>query len=179
MRISKSFMKKSKDVSFEGDGATNEKQESLLATSERVVEIACGGLHTLVLTNRNRVLATGFGDTYALGIDKPMTICSFKEVNWFAQNFNYSDSSIEKLSCGVSHSGCIISGKLYVWGILGLNQEMHYKTPTLINLPISSGVFGNSYQNIHASDISNIRKSVSNNKSELPNLVVDLKLGDL
>lgn len=141
------------------------------------MEIACGGLHTLVLTNRNRVLATGFGDTFALGLEKPQTICSFKEVSWFSSLNNYSEQ-IEKLSCGVAHSGCIIAGKVYIWGILGLNQQLHFKQPVLVNLPNTNAV-GTSGRDLSTGNIYN--KELNSRKSiKLENnIAMDLKLGDL
>lgn len=170
-------MKGKKEISFEGgpDGhGAKPNSDNLLVPSERVIEIACGGLHTLVLTNRNRVFATGFGDTYALGLDKPQTICSFKEVNWFSQAFSYSEP-IEKLSCGVAHSGCIIGGKVYLWGILGLNSQLHFKKPVLVNLP-STANNGNVSQtgNTYFKDIGGSRKGGKDSS-----MAIDLKLGDL
>ena len=128
------------------------------------------------MTNRNRVFATGFGDTYALGFDKPVTICSFREVGWFSQAFNYSEP-IERLSCGVSHSGCIISGKCYFWGILGMNSSLHFKKPVLVNIPGGSSI-GSSYTNIHSKELGgNTRKSYAKDRDL--NVVLDIKLGDL
>lgn len=41
----------------------------LLQNDEVVASIACGALHTLVLTSKNRILSCGFGEGYALGTD--------------------------------------------------------------------------------------------------------------
>ena len=172
-RSSRSFMKKGRDQSF--DIGQDKNNESQLGPSERVIQIECGGLHTLALTNRNRVFASGFGDTYALGLDKPETICTFNEISWFAKNLGYTDN-IEKIACGVSHSGCIAGGKVYLWGILGLNSQLHFKTPYYMSLPNKAGMTSTSNVNI-SKDNMNLRKSqksmlVSNEPS-------DLKLGDL
>ena len=122
------FIKKKTDVSFDDNMQNN--SETVLGPSERIVDIACGGMHTICLTNRNRIFGTGFGDTYALGLEKPQTICSFKEITWFTQILSYTEP-IEKIACGVSHSGCIIGGKVYLWGVLGINQQLHWKKPTM------------------------------------------------
>lgn len=172
IRISRSFMKKPKELDNDHPVDPNSSQ---LASSERVVEIACGGLHSLALTNRNRIFATGFGDTYALGLDTPTTICSFKEVSWFSQAFSYAEP-IERLSCGVSHSGCIINGKVYLWGIMGLNSKLHYKSPILVNLPTGSSHLGSSYSNIHGKDLIASKKSYQKDHNDQ---AIDIKLGDL
>ena len=127
-------MKRSKEISFEmgqdksNIDPNNPPSENLLGAAERVVDIACGGLHTLALTNRNRIFATGFGDTFALGLEKPQTICTFKEITWFSQVLTYQEP-VEKIACGVAHSGCIIGGKVYLWGVLGSGATLHYKKP--------------------------------------------------
>lgn len=174
-RSSRSFMKKGRDLSFD-IGQKEQNSESQLGPSERVIQIECGGLHTLALTNRNRVFASGFGDTYALGLDKPETICTFNEITWFAKNLGYTDN-IEKIACGVSHSGCIAGGKVYLWGILGLNSQLHFKTPVLVSLPNKGSVMtSTSHVNI-SKDNMNLRKSQKSMlMSNEPN---DLKLGDL
>ena len=41
---------------------------SFLNENEFAEEIACGTLHSLVRTNKNRIFSTGFGETYALGL---------------------------------------------------------------------------------------------------------------
>lgn len=171
IRISRSFLKKPKD----NQDDNTDPNSSQLASSEKVVEVACGGLHTLALTNRNRIFATGFGDTYALGLESPTTICCFKEVSWFSQTFSYAES-VEKIVCGVSHSAAIIAGKVYVWGIIGLNSKLHYKTPILVNLPNNSPHLGSSYSNIHGKDLIAPRKSYQRNNDDQ---AIDIKLGDL
>jgi mitogen-activated protein kinase kinase kinase 9 len=39
---------------------------------------------------------------------------------------------IEKIVCGLGHSGCIINGRAYVWGICGTKESMIFKIPTSI-----------------------------------------------
>ncbi len=36
-------------------------------SDEKVTGLACGTLHTLVKTDRNRVFSSGYGETFALG----------------------------------------------------------------------------------------------------------------
>ena len=42
----------------------------LLNPDEIIKDIACGPLHSLTLTNKNRILSCGYGEKYALGIGK-------------------------------------------------------------------------------------------------------------
>jgi alpha-tubulin suppressor-like RCC1 family protein len=49
-----------------GDFQNNFK-ESILFSNEQVSSIACGALHTVVMTTKGRLFSAGYGETYALG----------------------------------------------------------------------------------------------------------------
>ena len=53
----------------------------LLSTDEVVTNVSCGALHTLVLTSKNRLLACGFGEGFALGSEDQSTTAEFRPVN--------------------------------------------------------------------------------------------------
>jgi mitogen-activated protein kinase kinase kinase 9 len=104
----------------------------LLATDEVVTNVACGALHTLVLTSKNRLLACGFGEGFALGTDDQATTAEFKVVSVRGrQKASPRAEKVEKICCGLAHSGCIIEGRVrmgrdvdglrqpYVWGMMG------------------------------------------------------------
>ena len=102
----------------------------LLANDEVVTSIACGALHSLVLTSKNRLLSCGFGQGYALGHEDNQTLSEFKAI----QAFNKSKSKtsprsekIEKMTCGTSHSCCLIEGRPYIWGMLGSRESLKFK----------------------------------------------------
>ncbi|CAD8210835.1 unnamed protein product [Paramecium pentaurelia] len=100
----------------------------LLQNDEAVQQVACGALHTLILTNKNRIFSCGFGESYALGHQENQTISEFKLIQ------NLSHFKVEKISCGLAHSGCIIEGgKPYLWGYCKSNKDF-YKQPTQIKM---------------------------------------------
>ena len=57
------------DIQEDDEKSTN----FLLAPDETVIKISCGPLHTVVVTNRNRMFACGYGEKYCLGNGKPIT----------------------------------------------------------------------------------------------------------
>ncbi|KAL3528231.1 hypothetical protein ACH5RR_012887 [Cinchona calisaya] len=94
-------------------------------------EIACGGAHTLFLTENGNVYATGLNDFGQLGIsdDKsfttvPLLVCGLPK-------------EVTKISAGYHHSSAItVDGELYMWGKnsngqLGLGK----KAAKLVSLP--------------------------------------------
>lgn len=63
------------------------------------------------------MLSCGFGEGYALGHNENSTICEFKPIS------TLGNSKVEKIACGLAHSGCIVDGKPYLWGIALGNRE--------------------------------------------------------
>ncbi|KRX09626.1 Regulator of chromosome condensation 1/beta-lactamase-inhibitor protein II [Pseudocohnilembus persalinus] len=124
-----------------------------LQADEVVTQIACGALHTLIYTNKNRIFACGYGETYALGLENYETINEFQlvQIPQVQEQQSQKKIKIDKIACGLTHSACIIGGQVYMWGIAGTSQQLIFQQPTQID-------FDNQYQ--------------SN-----PN-IIDLKLGD-
>ncbi|XP_051115280.1 ultraviolet-B receptor UVR8 isoform X2 [Andrographis paniculata] len=98
---------------------------------QSLIEVACGGAHTVFLTENGDVYATGLNDFGQLGISdfqnyaiKPLRISSIPK-------------RIIKISAGYHHSAAItVDGELYVWGKnangqLGLGK----KAENIIPLP--------------------------------------------
>jgi len=104
----------------------------LLGPAEMIVLISCGALHTLALTNTGRIFACGYGETFALGLGSTRTSNMFQEI----PHFKDSALKIEKIAAGVSHSGCLVNGQIYVWGTLGTSKALTYQKP--VALPVSS-----------------------------------------
>ncbi len=104
----------------------------LLGSAEMIVLISCGALHTLALTNTGRIFACGYGETHALGLGTTRTSNIFQEI----PHFKDSALKIEKIAAGVSHSGCLVNGQIYVWGTLGSSKGLTYQKP--FALPLSS-----------------------------------------
>ncbi len=44
---------------------------------------------------------------------------------------------IEKICCGLTHSGCVMGGKAYVWGMMGVREQLVFKQPTQIQIDYS------------------------------------------
>lgn len=119
---------KIKDLS--ADSKTNQSMVShgLLQNTEYVVEIACGPLHTIALTNQMKLFSCGYGDTFALGHGTRQTLNKFKLIEYFSDIMNQDDIII-KIAAGVSHSGCLTKDRLYLWGTQGKTTSLIQKKP--------------------------------------------------
>lgn len=49
-----------------------------------------------------------------------------------------SNYEIEKIVSGFSHSACLCNGRVYMWGVVGSQENRVYKTPTLIEYCVDS-----------------------------------------
>ena len=115
-------------------GKKSENKKCILKENEVVVDIACGALHTLALTNKSKVYSAGFGENYSLGHNSNKTITDFKEISFFHHLSSKSSHKIDKICCGTSHSGALIAGKVYLWGTFANSKYCLNKTPNAINL---------------------------------------------
>jgi alpha-tubulin suppressor-like RCC1 family protein len=119
------------------DSTGNPSSDSILITGEKVVQIWCGAIHTLALTNWGRVLSCGNGSSYALGHGSRETLTCFKAIDSFTEN----NIKMVIIAAGMNHSGCISEkGRVYMWGItsdISFSEEMKekwlLKIPSLIN----------------------------------------------
>ena len=96
--------------------------QNLLREKERIVQVACGSIHTLARSNLHRVFSCGNGSTFALGHKNRDSCSTFKQIEFFNGNDEQSLAgvSIKTIACGLSHSGCLLSdGSVYLWGIAG------------------------------------------------------------
>ena len=105
---------------------------------EKIVDVSCGALHSLLLTNKGRIFSSGYGETYALGLGTKENQCTFIEVPYFSSG-EFFDKTITKIATGVSHTACVVNEKVYLWGIWGSKQQMVYQTPTLVNIQAAQG----------------------------------------
>lgn len=106
-----------------------------LEVGERVIDVACGALHSLLITNLGKLFSCGYGETYALGHSSKENIATFTQVQSINGGDNFDPSST-RIAAGICHSACIQSGRLYVWGIWGSKPEMIYKIPTAVSVTI-------------------------------------------
>lgn len=108
----------------------------LFKPSEKVVQVACGSIHSLIRTNMHRIFSCGNGSTFALGHSSRESCSTFRLVEFFngatasspsqAQSTGDQASaglnnvSIKTIACGLSHSGCVTGdGQVYLWGLTG------------------------------------------------------------
>jgi mitogen-activated protein kinase kinase kinase 9 len=161
---------KSLSVDFNNDpsmlpGDKGEDAKLLLQDDEKVIDIACGALHTLVKTDKQRMFACGFGETYALGHGDTKSLPEFKLVTFpktTSTRASYGKGEeIDRISCGLAHSGCIKNGKIYLWGLYSNKIANVLKVPTQIDIIQADNPF----------DIA-MKKKIDDN------YFVDIKLGD-
>ncbi len=111
--------------------------EQLLSAYEKVNQIACGPLHTLVKSDKNRLFSTGYGETYALGHGNSSSLNQFKEIsnlgrvliNLGPRNSGLRSDEVEKIATGITHSGAVIGGKAYLWGVCGSSKTLILRSP--------------------------------------------------
>jgi len=97
----------------------------LLRPSEKIIQIACGSIHTLARSSLNRIFSCGNGSTYALGHKNRESCSTFKQIEFFnGSEEGVSNIGIKTIACGLSHSGCVlVDGSVYLWGIIGDIQQ--------------------------------------------------------
>ena len=116
-------------------GKKFKSKHCILKENEVIVDLACGALHTLALSNKSRVYSCGFGENFSLGHGNNRTSPTFKEISYFSQLSATSSYKIEKLCCGTSHSGALIDGKVFIWGSFADSKFSVNKTPSSMHMP--------------------------------------------
>ncbi|KAF0720564.1 Aste57867_204 [Aphanomyces stellatus] len=104
-----------------------------------VTSVACGGFHTLAITDEQRVLAFGHNKAGQLGLGHRQLRL---DNGWRSSVPTRIDAlvahSIHQVAAGVHHSACISTqGELFTWGCgvdgrLGLNSSDTCNLPTLV-----------------------------------------------
>ena len=110
--------------------------DAKLSIGEKIVDVSCGALHSVLLTNKNRIFACGYGETFALGLAHRENQCTFCEVGYFS-SADFFDRKITKIATGVSHSACIANGTAYLWGVWGSKPQMVNQSPLVVSLASS------------------------------------------
>jgi len=90
----------------------------LLQAKERVEQVECGSIHTMLRTNLSRLFSCGNGSTYALGHGSKDTCKSFKQIQFFngtqGEGAQLTGVGIKTIACGLIHSGCVLNdGSVY------------------------------------------------------------------
>ena len=85
----------------------------------KIVHMACGEAHMLVVTSSGRVYARGANVAGQLGIGNKTNMREFAKVE-FADD---STADIKSVACGSMHSLALArTGELYAWGLAATNQ---------------------------------------------------------
>ena len=94
--------------------------------------ISCGALHSMISTGKaniekNRVYTCGYGGGMALGHSNGRDLAVFQPVPEL-DNLG----KVDKLAAGLSSSGVIIQGNLYIWGTV---SGTVYNAPSSLQIP--------------------------------------------
>lgn len=97
----------------------------LLKNQEKIVQVACGSIHTLARSSMHRIFSCGNGSTYALGHKTRESCSTFKQIDFFnGAEDGLLNVGVKTVACGLSHSGCVLTdGNVYLWGIIGDIQQ--------------------------------------------------------
>lgn len=145
-----------------------------LRNKERVVQVACGAIHTMIRTNMSRVFSCGNGSTFALGHGTRDSQTSFKLIE-------LPETDIKFIACGLAHSGAVTGdGTVYTWGLSGnimsqkemLQEHFLNRKPRIV-----------SFKHLFEREPgSNRRKSATENNQEIakahPPIIEELHLGE-
>ena len=102
---------------------------------EKIVQVACGAIHTMIRTNLGRVFSCGNGSTFALGHGTRDSLTTFRVID-------LPENDIKFIACGLSHSGAVTGeGNVFMWGLSGnimnhkepLQEVFLHKTPKLVS----------------------------------------------
>jgi len=108
-----------------------------ISENEKIIEIAAGAQHSLILTSSNHLYSCGFSKNMCLGYftkdEDPLESMVFTRIHAYSSTKKFS-----KITCGVNHSGCVFgSSEILFWG---KGEYLSYENPTVINFnkyPIS------------------------------------------
>lgn len=92
-----------------------------MSNNEKVIQLACGSIHTIVRTNHHKLYSCGNGSTYALGHKTRESCSSFRQIEFFnGAELGVGGIGIKTVACGLTHSGCVLEdGSVYLWGMNG------------------------------------------------------------
>lgn len=116
-------------------GDTSDQHHPILIEAlqeRRIIQIACGSGHTVVLTDDGEVYTWGRGDDGRLGHGDN----GWKFVPRLVEELH--DQKIRQVTCGSYHTAAVtMSGELYTWGggmygKLGHGNETGYSTPVRV-----------------------------------------------
>lgn len=162
-------------------GEASPANQLILREKERIVQIACGSIHTLARSNIHRLFSCGNGSTFALGHKNRDSCSTFKQVEFFNgldSELGVTGVGFKTIACGLSHSGCVLSdGSVYLWGITGdIQVSKEFMEKCLVRKPTKVTFRGGPSD---SGSLSHRRRSgVPSDDSSSVILIEDLKLGE-
>jgi alpha-tubulin suppressor-like RCC1 family protein len=105
-----------------------------LPEGESPLDVACGSLHVIVRTNKDRLFSVGFGDTFALGHGTGQSFSTLKEISYFTDLIVDKKMELVKVDVGVTHSAALVGKKLVVWGMYGSDKSQTARKPQVMNI---------------------------------------------
>lgn len=164
----------------------------LLQPKEKVEQVECGSIHTLLRTNLNRLFSCGNGATYALGHGTKETHRSFKQIQFFngieEDQVQMTGVAIKTIAAGMMHSGCVLNdGSVFQWGTCGdyqwINRDsknaQEYLQKAICQYP-TKVQFRNCFEvNVSDGSASARRQSIQDDGDQIFEPVIsDIKMGE-
>lgn len=163
----------------------------LLQPKEKVEQVECGSIHTLLRTNLNRLFSCGNGATYALGHGSRETLRTFKQIQFFNGNEitqqQVTGVGIKTIACGLMHSGCVLTdGTVYQWGTCGDYQSIdhtqknarEFLQKAICQYPTKVSFRGCQEQVAQQSSSGGLSARRKSTNEEGAPLIVDIKMGE-
>ena len=104
-----------------------------MVPGDYVTQVACGAHHTLYLTRRRQVYASGLNNLGQLGIDSHEA-----QINRPAHVEHLCGLQVTEIAAGESSFAITASGDLYVWGLYNLQVRRKPQLVTEMKRPVSS-----------------------------------------
>lgn len=109
-------MKKPQRVIFDSKG------------NQCVVEVACGSMHSHLVTSERKFYSCGFNKAFQLCLGTDCNSWKFVESEMVTEIIQRKHSVLW-LECGVSHSGILVDGEIFLWGMPLKDKTLILKTP--------------------------------------------------
>lgn len=124
---------------------TFRKQDQILFNNEYICSIACGSVHTLLLSNkggwsnvrtrlffglRRDVCAGPRQQSHSRHIQR----CGSLEIIFFREQ-TQKGNQISRIAAGSNHSGVVVSGQVYLFGLFGDSTEHFFSQPRQVEFP--------------------------------------------
>lgn len=148
----------------------------ILREKERIIQVACGSIHTLARSNLHRIFSCGNGSTFALGHNSRDSCPTFRQIEFFNGNDDQgiTGAGFKTIACGLTHSGCVLTdGSVYLWGVAGDVQfSKEYMEKCLLKKPTKISFRGDGQA------LSHRRRSNPTLDDSGTVFIEDLKLGE-